>query len=193
MISSIVGTIHSVVGNIVEIDTASGVSYAVAVPLFYATELYSGQSVRIPTYLKVTDQSHELYGFRDQGERAFFLLLFSVSWVRPKTALHILSRGDTEVITSAISRGDVAFLTAVQGIGKKTAERIVVELKGKVAVNADSVGTSLDSLVVSDVISALLALGYSESEARGMLKGISPDGKDMQTMLREILRASKKK
>jgi holliday junction DNA helicase RuvA len=193
MITAVCGTVTYILGHTVDIETASGITYAVAVPLSYATELHVGAQVRVPTFLKITEQSSDLYGFRDGAERAFFLRLISVSGVGPKIALQALSQGDVSSLSGAIARGDVAYLTGLSGIGKKTAERMVVELKDTMALWTSSApaGEAAPSSAAADALLALEGLGYGEKEARAFLRGIDTAGKDAQTILREVLRAIK--
>lgn len=168
--------------------TAGGVGYRVMVSSGSAQNWRVGQEVEIQTYLAVRETALDLYGFVDENERALFLKFLDVSGVGPKTALHILSLGSVGDLSSAISRGDVTHLTKVSGIGKKTAERLVVELKGK--LGSISTGNSKQvktSDAVSDVIDGLVAMGYSALQARDIVKELDTDGKSSEQLLREAL------
>ncbi|OGH69900.1 MAG: hypothetical protein A3C90_01560, partial [Candidatus Magasanikbacteria bacterium RIFCSPHIGHO2_02_FULL_51_14] len=151
-------------------------------------KLRIGSEVEMPAYLKVSDTGMQLFGFQSNDERIFFQLLITVSGVGPKTAMHILSLGSLDNIQSAISRSDVAYLTAVQGIGKKTAERVVVELKSKVTSHKTHTTSQGDGTTLGEAIDGLVALGYSKDEARDAVHGIATDGKSTETILREALK-----
>jgi Holliday junction DNA helicase RuvA len=124
-----------------------------------------------------------LYGFLDRQELEFFEMLINVSGIGPKGALSILSVASIETLKKAIGTGDTIYLTKISGIGKKTAEKIVIELRDKIEV--DKTGTSLQGEL--DALEALKSLGYSQNEAREALKKISPLT-DTNTKIREALK-----
>ena len=140
------------------------------------------------TYLKVSDQALDLYGFETIDEREFFELLMTVSGVGPKSAMHIMSLGSMMEIKAAIARGDAAQLSNVQGIGRKTAERLVVELKGKVSGQRSAVSGQPDSEMLGEVIEALVGLGYGREEARMVAQRLPAAGKTTEELLRLALR-----
>ena len=187
MISFLTGTIASKDKNTVVLETSGGVGYAVAVSPLAAAGLETGQTVSLHTYLKVSDSAMDLYGFQTPEERSFFSLLLSVSGVGPKSAMNILSIGSIEEIESAISRGDATYLSAVQGIGKKTAERMVVELKSKVTARAVQAGGEQVGDVLKDVIDGLVAMGYSKDDARAAAMACDPADKSVEGLLKEAL------
>lgn len=172
------------------LETASGVGYEVTVTPRVAAEFITGSSVRLYTYLKVSDSAQELFGFPNTAARDFFKLLLTVSGVGPKSALTILSLGEIDQIQAAIGRGDLAYLTGVQGMGKKTAERLVVELKTKlqnvVSVQGESVSGSTESL--GDIIEALVSMGYSPAEARTTVQQLNSQTTNSEGLLREALK-----
>ncbi len=143
-----------------------GVGYLVRVPL--SLTLLPGQSATLFIYTAVRDDAIDLYGFASQQDIAFFKQLMTVSSIGPKTALSIMGVSDLATLRRYISAGDASALTKLFGIGKKSAERIVVELKDKVAPD------SAQSPGGSDVIDALISLGYSADEARRALKHVQP-------------------
>ena len=148
-----------------------------------------GSEQTLDTHLVVKEDSHSLYGFANQAEKELFKNFLSVSGVGPKTALHLLELGSVEEITLAIGRSDVDYLTKVSGIGKKTAERIVVELKNKVAKGISEAGVKLAvGDVMTDVIDALVTLGYSALQARDAVKKLDSAGKNSEQLLREALK-----
>jgi Holliday junction DNA helicase RuvA len=148
-----------------------GVAYEVDVPM---STLYglpaTGGSVTLFTHLSVKEDAHTLYGFASLEERAVFRQLIRISGVGPRTALAVLSGLSVSDLAAAVALQDAATLTKIPGIGKKTAERLLLELKGKLA---DAVVGSAQEKP-SDVVNALLALGYSEKESMAAVKGLSP-------------------
>ncbi|MBU0545847.1 Holliday junction branch migration protein RuvA [Patescibacteria group bacterium] len=189
MISILRGKIVADNGAKIVIMTPGGVGYELAVKEGLTRIWKSGQETEVFTYLAVRENAMDLYGFANEEEREFFLKLLDVSGVGPKTALHILSLGSVEEISSAIAKGDVEYLNKVSGIGKKTAERLVVELKDKVTnllpVHPEQ---SEGSHAVADAIDALVAMGYSALQARDAVKMLDATGKTSDQLLREALR-----
>ncbi|MBT3817311.1 MAG: Holliday junction branch migration protein RuvA, partial [Candidatus Magasanikbacteria bacterium] len=187
MISYISGTIHSVSKNTLTILTSAGLGYDVYVTTRHALELRVGEDIEMPTYLKVGETALELFGFKSKDEKDFFILLLSVKGIGPKGAMNILALGSIEDVQSAIGRGDIKYLTAVQGMGKKTAERLVVELKSKVhAVEKDMEIKESGSL--GEVVEALIAMGYSKEDARGAISGLD-GGEVVEVVLRKALKS----
>ncbi len=165
MIGYLKGTVvHSDLKSVI-LDV-SGVGYKI-----YTNTALLESSVSTPqtfwTYLAVRENSLDLYGFSSPEELSFFELLISVSGIGPKSALGILSIATLENLRRAIVTGDTSHLTKVSGIGKKNAEKIVLELKDKI----DSIGDTLVPQSADvDVIEALKSLGYSDKDAREALK-----------------------
>lgn len=143
--------------------------------------------VSLFTHLVVRDDALDLYGFETEEELAFFELLISVSGIGPKSGLLLLAAGEIPTLRKAISAGDTSYLTKVSGIGKKTAERIVVELRDKMEALGESDAKGLREDV--DVLEALKALGYSGKEARDALVAVSKDGVGANEKLKAALRA----
>lgn len=195
MISLIQGKVISNNGVEAVLLTTGGVGYRVMVSPSASKKCAVGGEVMLETYLVVREDTLELFGFASKEEKSLFKNFLTVSGVGPKTALHLLSLGSAEEITLAVGRGDIEFLTKVSGIGKKTAERIVVELKEKLknaAVSAGATTGSYDATpAVSDVVDALITLGYSVLEAREVVKKLDATGKNSEQLLREALRAIK--
>lgn len=189
MIAHLTGTIIGHTKQSIIISTQSGVGYEVLVPVHQLAGYILDQHVSLFTYLKVSENAQELFGFQIMREREFFLLLMTVSGIGPKSALNILSLGSLDEIMDAIARGDVSYLTAVQGMGKKTAERLVVELKNKISstVSVTSGGGQVEDGVLADVLEGLSAMGYSKEEARAMIQGIDAVDKDATAIIREVL------
>ena len=175
MIGRIHGTLIDKAPPQVLVDCA-GVGYELLVPMssFYNLPAL-GQTVTLLTQLIVREDAHTLFGFETAGERDAFRLLVKISGVGPRTALSILSGLSVADLSLAISMQESARLVKVPGIGKKTAERLLLELKGK--MGADMTGGSLFATNASqnDILQALLALGYSEKEAALTLKSLPHD------------------
>lgn len=131
----------------------------------------------------VREDAFDLYGFLTQEELEFFEMLINVSGIGPKGALAILGISSIETLRKAISTGDTSYLTKISGIGRKTAEKIVIELRDK--VGKESEGASLQGEL--DALEALKSLGYSQNEAREALKKVNPD-LDINKKIKEALR-----
>jgi len=187
MISYLKGTVLSKAKQSIVLFTAGGVGYEVLMNPIALVSVALNSQIELFTYLRITDQSHELYGFRSTDERSFFSLLISVSGVGPKSAMNVLSVGSPDQIKDAIARGDVTYLTAVQGLGKKTAERLVVELKTKVIASGRGVDDAPDGSVLGEVVEALVSLGYSQEEARRITQMLSSEDKTSEALLKEAL------
>ena len=190
MIAFVRGTILGKAKDHLVIETAGGVGYEVKMNLLQMAKFSIGQTVGIFTYLKVSDSAMDLYGFENIEEKSFFELLLTVSGIGPKSAMNILSLGNIAHIQSAIGRGDIQYLTAVQGLGKKTAERVVVELKTKITSPLEERNTysSEESTILAEVVDGLMALGYSREEAKEKIKGIDATGKTTAQVLKMALK-----
>ncbi|HEX8993777.1 MAG TPA: Holliday junction branch migration protein RuvA [Candidatus Paceibacterota bacterium] len=167
-----------------------GVGYVVHTPKVDETPA-EGSPLELYIHTAVRDDAIDLYGFPSRGALQFFKLLMSVSGVGPKTALAIMGSADIPSLRNAIARGDVAALTKLYGIGKKSAERLVVELKDKVLKEVDASETGAivqDSAQDSDLLEALEALGYSTAQSRRAIRETPNTGGDMRERLAAILK-----
>jgi holliday junction DNA helicase RuvA len=195
MISLLIGKIINV--NILDITvlTPGGVGYKVFVKPNSIADYKIGEQVEINTYLSVSETAMNLFGFGSESERELFLHLINVSGIGPKSGLHLLSLGTVGEISNAISNGDVEYLTKVSGVGKKTAERVVVELKNKVgALNSGADKHGLNNNLsgsLGDVVEGLIAMGYSPSQARETAKSLDSKNKSSEELLREALQTIK--
>ncbi len=154
-----------------------GVGYEIDVPMSTLYQLPAiNQSVTLMTHLQVREDAHQLFGFATETEREAFKALIKISGVGSRTALAILSGMSVNELVQTIALQESGRLTQVPGIGKKTAERLLLELKGKLAPDL-GVGDSNPRVieVTNEILQALLALGYSEKEALLTLKQIPPD------------------
>jgi len=172
MISFLQGKLAEVLPTQVVIDV-NGVGYEMLIPLSSFDKLpQPGSQVKLLTHLAVRDDAHVLYGFMTEIERDLFrLLIRHVSGIGPKIALNVLSGTSPASFRAAVANGDVKVLSGISGVGKKTAERIVVELKDKLGDEAafgSASGTpiSADEQKVSDAASALIALGSKPKDAQ---------------------------
>jgi Holliday junction DNA helicase RuvA len=149
----------------------SGVAYEIDVPMstFYALPA-TGDAVTLHTHLVVREDAHVLYGFATLEERTAFRQLIRISGIGARTALSVLSGLSVGDLATAVAMQDATRLTKVPGIGKKTAERLLLELKGKIAETMARPAAEGSS----DVLNALLGLGYSEKEALIAVKGLPP-------------------
>jgi Holliday junction DNA helicase RuvA len=148
-----------------------GVAYEVDVPMstFYSLPA-TGEPVTLLTHLAVREDAHVLYGFSTVEERSAFRQLIKISGVGARTALSVLSGLSVAELGNAVAMQDAARLTKVPGIGKKTAERLLLELKGKISETAVKPASG----TAGDVVNALVGLGYSEKEALAAAKGLPP-------------------
>ncbi|HXX95462.1 MAG TPA: Holliday junction branch migration protein RuvA [Planctomycetota bacterium] len=157
---------------------AGGVGYRVEIPLSTYEKLPREGTVKLFTYLRVSEDAHRLYGFATEREREIFLrLVEGVQQLGPSKAVAILSATSPEDLVRAIEEGDVAFLKNIKGIGEKIANRLVVELRGKLPEAAGK--TAGDSSLTRDGVGALVALGYDRRQAeeavRRAQKDLGPD------------------
>ncbi len=180
MISQLKGKIIELANRGIVIDV-NGVGYKVYMTEDAILELTntskngattSGVETTIWTHLAVRENSQDLYGFTTKKERDFFELLITISGIGPKTALNILSLVASDTLANAIRDGSTAHLVKVSGIGRKTAEKIVLELRDKMGGFAGSEDTLIGMSSDADAIEALKALGYEAGEAREALKKV---------------------
>ena len=192
MISQLTGSIIDKQPPLIVIDVG-GVGYEVFVSMqtFYGLPA-TGEKVRIYTQMVVREDAHLLFGFGNTIERETFRLLIKVSGIGAKTALGILSVLSSDDLARAIADEDIKVLSSVPGIGKKTAERLALELRGKLSISG-SVPMATDGLFAAepdasdDILSTLLALGYNEREAKAACKGL-PAGCDVSEGVRLALK-----
>lgn len=187
MIGSITGTPTITTDKYALIDVL-GIGYKVFLTTGTLSDITKDHdSITLFTHLIVREDALDLYGFTTMQERDFFELLISVSGVGPKGALGILSVSSIDNLKKAIASSEVSYLTSVSGIGKKTAEKVVIELRDKLAIfKTDENGFTLRG--DSDVIEALKTLGYTQNEARDALQQIPNTVTDTNTKIKEALK-----
>ncbi len=172
MIGKLTGRFDGTTPEGLAIVDVGGVGYAVRTPLpsLLALQAQGPTNLSLFIHTAVRDDAIDLYGFPALEDLSFFKQLMSVSGIGPKTALSVMSGADVATLKRAIAAGDAAKLTKVFGIGKKSAERMVVELRDKLADEAALRGDAVGHESDAEVIEALMALGYRADEARGALK-----------------------
>lgn len=170
MIGKLTGTVAGTDAHSVILDV-QGVGYCVRMSLGALLTLKEGGPLSLFVHTAVRDDAIDLYGFQTQEELTFFKLLMSVQGVGPKTALGILNVADVKTLKRSIAQGDASTLTKVFGIGKKSAERIVVELRDKLKDHKGEAVAGDDG----EVIEALMALGYRAEESRRALGQVQAD------------------
>lgn len=188
MIGSIKGKVsHKGIGYII-LET-NGVGYKVFITPPLLVRLRIGDELSVLTLTYVREDQISLYGFETLPELEFFELLLTVSGVGPKSAIGIMSLAQLNMIKSAIVSEDPSVFTKVSGIGRKTAERVIVELKEKLKSEKDAQPVAKEH---SDAMDALLALGYRETEARDALKAVPIDIKNLQEKVKSALKSLSK-
>lgn len=178
MITFLKGTLVEALPTQITIEVG-GVGYDVLIPLSSFDRLPSpGKEVHVLTHLAIREDAHILYGFMTAAERELFrLLINTVSGIGPKIALNVLSGMNVTMFRGAVAGGDVKALSQISGVGKKTAERIVVELRDKVGAagaweaSSEQRGLSAADQKVNDAVLALLALGFAQKEAHEAVRG----------------------
>ena len=174
-----------------------GVGYACATTNYTLSQLKKGTPAKLYTYLNVREDAMELFGFADQSELRSFKLLISVSGVGPRAALAILSAVTPQQLALAVVAGDEKALTAANGIGKKIAQRVILELKDKLAAEetipsgkggVSMAASSLPHSKKSEATAALAVLGYGSAEIAAALKDIDMDALSLEDVIRQALK-----
>jgi Holliday junction DNA helicase RuvA len=176
MIATLSGVVSEKLADVVVVDV-NGVGYGLYVTAEDHGSLAAGDKTKLYIYEHIREQSHDLFGFTAKDTQALFELLLGVNGVGPKMALNMLSIGSAQGVKKAIASGDVAVIQQANGVGKRVAERVVVDLKDKVGlVGVDLQSTGLlqseDKLNQDEAVVALIALGYSASDAAQALQKV---------------------
>jgi Holliday junction DNA helicase RuvA len=179
--------IRQIRGKVLNVGLVSAVievaGFGVEVRMSAPQSLNAGSEASLYTHLAVKQDGMELYGFVEPSDRDFFELIISVSGVGPKTALSVMRKAPREALTGAIGSRDLAYLTKVVGLGKKSAEKMLVEL-------ADKVGPQSHSREDGEVFDTLVALGYTDREARKALQAIPGSAVGKEARLKAALSGS---
>ena len=195
MIYSVRGRLAAVEPNLAVVECA-GVGYAVRTSSVTVSRLPAiGEETMLYTYLHISENAAELFGFRDQNELSCFKMLISVTRVGPKAALSVLSSVTPERFALCVASGDAKTISKAPGIGLKTAQRIILELKDKMSKEAAASGFSdaalpvvEDSSNAGEAIAALVVLGYAQSEAASVITRLDP-AMSVEDMIKAGLRA----
>ena len=193
------GTVTVLEPGLAVVD-AGGVGYACRTTTTTLSGLQTGKKARLYTYLNVREDAMELYGFGSVREKGCFEQLLSVSGVGPKAALAILSSSTPENLALAIATSNEKALTAAPGVGKKLAQRIILELKDKLAKEMPGISASAGpapqgsapGAVVSEASAALAVLGYTPAEITNALRGMNTEGMTTEQIIRAVLKGSVK-
>lgn len=186
MIAFVKGTIADISDRSVIIET-QGVGYEVATTTDTLAVAKLGSEMALFTHLVVREDSMELYGFRTRQELTFFQMLITVSGVGPRSAIAIVSLGSIDSIQRAIGSGDATYLTSVSGIGRKTAEKIIIDLRDKLAALGHTAASG-EMSGDADAIEALMKLGYNRDEARTAIQQVPKTAVSTNDKIREALK-----
>lgn len=192
MIATLNGTVAEKLEELIVLDVR-GVGYGVLVPLEDYGKLSPGDPVKFYIHEHIRENSHDLYGFTKIDTKQLFEQLLDVNGVGPKMALSILGVGSVEDVRQAIASGDTKFIQTASGVGKRVAERVVLDLKDKVGLISTARPDALflgDAAAIRDeAVQALVALGYSTGDAVGALAGID-DKLSTEERVKEALKGS---
>lgn len=171
----------------------SGIGYRIFISDIDKEKLRVGENIKLYTYMAVREDAIQLYGFIEKESYDLFLILISVSKIGPKVAMGILSSIDINSFCNAIQKKSISVLTKLPGIGKKTAERLVLELKDKIAVSnvenveSDTESSTSGTVPENEAVMILKSLGYQEYEIMPVLKSIKKEFKDPMELVRAVL------
>jgi Holliday junction DNA helicase RuvA len=190
MISYVRGQIIRKKRGLLTVNTGQ-IGYKIAVTSQEFEKAKESKDIELWTYLAVRENAFDLYGFSSEEELDVFELLITVSGIGPKTAISILSVATAETLQKAVSSGNAGYLVKMSGIGKKNAEKIILELQGKLGVGYETGDTALKD--EGDVLEALCSMGYPQRAVREALKQVSADSKDAKEQIRDALKILTKK
>ncbi|OGZ58128.1 MAG: Holliday junction DNA helicase RuvA [Candidatus Spechtbacteria bacterium RIFCSPHIGHO2_02_FULL_43_15b] len=185
MIIFVKGNIQYIGKDFVEVFCGN-IGYKVFCPAKSLSKFSKGESLELFTHLHIREDAHNIYGFTTREERDFFEVLLNISGIGPKSALGILNAAPLDMLKNAIASGDMSILTRVSGIGQKIAQRIILELKGKLEVLPGKAGDNVRE--GGDVIEALVGLGYSRVQAQGAVSSIPSAIKGVENKVKEALK-----
>lgn len=185
MIGSLRGTVVGIVRGSIVLEVA-GVGYRVSLIASSLAKAKEGDEMFVWTHLAVRETAQDLYGFETKDELTWFELLLTVSGIGPKSALAVMNAADVQSLETTIGRGDAAALSKTFGIGRKTADKIVLELRDK--VGALDPREARPSGSDGDVVDALVGLGYSVKEAREAVQSLPRNDQSTEDRIREAIR-----
>lgn len=193
------GVVSDIEQNLIVLDCA-GIGFAVNASMNTIASVQSGEIAKLYISESIREDAYDLFGFASKEEKRCFEMLIGISGVGPKAAISILSSNTPGTLALAVLNGDVKALTAAPGIGKKIAQRIVLELKDKISKESAAGGfestlpaaapaQTAENTAQADAIAALLVLGYSMPEINGALQKINAEGMDAEQLVKAVLRA----
>lgn len=185
MIARLKGTVLEREERALIVDV-QGIGYRVAVLSGTREQAQAGQEISLTIYHHIGQDSQALYGFDSKEQLKYFELLLSVPSVGPKTALGILEEAPPHVLEQAVAENDVTLLTKVSGVGKKTAERILVEFKGKIKISKTRSGVS--GVIQNETIDALVSIGFSPARAREAVRRLPKEITKVEEAVRAVLK-----
>lgn len=192
MLSYIKGKVTEAGENTLVVE-CGGLGYELLVSRGAASAAAVGSEVKLPVYLSVSETGVALYGFKDAAEKDMFLKLIGISGIGAKMAIGILSGMGVNDLIAAIARGDVKGLSGIKGIGKKTAERIALELRDKIGAEiadiGEKVGVTPDIVPDEDAVLALMALGFNKNEAVSAVARVHGEGLTTEQIVFMALKA----
>ncbi|XID75539.1 Holliday junction branch migration protein RuvA [Alkanindiges sp. WGS2144] len=197
MIGCLTGVVRALEASVVLLDV-NGVGYEIDTPLTTFCQLKTGQNVTLWTHLVIREDAHLLYGFFDTTDKALFRTLIKVNGVGPKLALSILSSMSSAMLVQAIDMQDVTTLTRIPGVGKKTAERLVIELRDRLQKLGSSDSSSITPLgittisPVAEAEAALVSLGYKPLEAQKAVAAFKGEHSESAALIRAALKSMMK-
>lgn len=193
MIAHVAGVVAEKFGSSVIVDVHD-IGYEVQVPASDFDKSLLGETVKFFTYHHIREQSQELFGFSSLAAKKLFELLITVQGIGPKAALAILSLGEAEVVRNAIAHGDGAFISKASGVGKKTADRVVVDLSDKVGLATRYEGSLVQTELNTndEALEALMALGYSLNDATKALELVDRSASTADRVREALKQASEK-
>jgi len=186
MIALLTGTIVEIELKSLIVD-AGGVGYRVSVLGALLAKAEVGEKITLRIYHQVSDDAETLYGFEDKVGLEYFNLLLSVPSVGPRTAIGVLDVAPPRVLAQAVAQNDIKILTRISGVGKKTAERIMVELKGKIKAEVEGAET-VSGDIQEETVAALTSIGFTTAQANAAASKLSKDVKTVEEAVREALR-----
>jgi Holliday junction DNA helicase RuvA len=190
MIGSLRGRISSKTPPQLTVDVG-GLGYELEAPMSTFLQLPPvGAEVQLLTHLVVREDAHVLYGFASEEERRLFRSLIKVSGVGPKIALALLSGISVSAFAECVVNGDSAALTRIPGVGRKTAERLIVEMRDRLAAPAASASPTAPGSPEGEAYGALVALGYRPAEATRLLKAVGPGTHSTEELIRRALQGA---
>lgn len=187
MIAALKGIVDSIDAPYIIVDV-QGVGYKVLVPTTLLSSVSAGQTIKLFTYTHVREDILELFGFLQQQDLRVFEKLLGVSGIGPKTAMSVFSFGTHEDIIKAIFEGDVSFFSGVPRLGKKNAQKIIIELKGKLDLDAEMADLEGLGAKNGEIMTALKQFGFTQKEAQEAVRKIAKDGQTTEEKIKLALK-----